>query len=91
MLPIITNLEATRGVEPKVIKMVLMDDGRLRMLTQEEWQLRGSLEGPAGRTRRSTNDRSSRRPPHKSSRRATNRGSCATDLPNHDYFRAPEM
>ena len=45
MLPIITNLEPTRGADSQVIKMVLLDDGRLRLLNEDEWQLRGSLEG----------------------------------------------
>ncbi|HEX2785737.1 MAG TPA: M15 family metallopeptidase [Ilumatobacteraceae bacterium] len=47
MLPIITNLEATRGVEARVIKLVVMDDGRLRVLDEDEWKLRGALEGTA--------------------------------------------
>jgi hypothetical protein len=45
MLPIITNQEATRGAPAHVIKFVLMDDGRLRVLGEEEWRVRGSLEG----------------------------------------------
>jgi len=45
MLPIITNLEATRGVGAHVIKFALMDDGRLRVLGEDEWRVRGALEG----------------------------------------------
>ena len=45
MLPIITNLEPTRGADAQVIKFVLMDDGRLRVLGEDEWIVRGSLEG----------------------------------------------
>jgi D-alanyl-D-alanine carboxypeptidase len=45
MLPIITNLEAGRGLGALEMKMVLMDDGRLRLLDEDEWKLRGSLEG----------------------------------------------
>jgi hypothetical protein len=45
MLPIITNLEPTRGADAQVIKFVLMDDGRLRLLGEDEWIVRGSLEG----------------------------------------------
>jgi len=45
MLPIITNLEATRGAGAGVIKFVLMDDGRLRALSEDEWRVRGALEG----------------------------------------------
>ena len=45
MLPVITNLEPARGADAQVIKFVLMDDGRLRVLGEDEWIVRGSLEG----------------------------------------------
>jgi hypothetical protein len=45
MLPVITNLEPTRGADAQVIKFVLMDDGRLRLLGEDEWIVRGSPEG----------------------------------------------
>lgn len=56
MLPIITNLEPTRGVDAQVVKFVLMDDGRLRVLEEDEWILRGSLAGTGW-----TNEQISRR------------------------------
>ncbi len=47
MLPIVTNAEQFGKFGPKVMKWVVMDDGTLRHLGEQEWMVRGSLDGTA--------------------------------------------
>ncbi|MGZ4672937.1 MAG: glycoside hydrolase domain-containing protein [Ilumatobacteraceae bacterium] len=45
MMPIVTNSEQLQDSPPFVTRFVIMDDGTLRALEEQEWIVRGSPEG----------------------------------------------
>ena len=45
MLPIVTNAEQMGRTPPLVTKFVIMDNGKLRALSEAEWMVRGALTG----------------------------------------------